>query len=113
MPDFEAPVANGTAADNAVAYILKRVKRDANFRHYMLGTEALRLCLVADAERHGLPTDGISSISNAPPAQTEDKPDILELRKQMDNIDSLVFDAYQKGEIEDDVYTAIRMISNR
>lgn len=53
MPDFEAPVieAAESAAESAVRYILKRVTADPNFRHYMLGTQTLEMCVTAEACR--------------------------------------------------------------
>ena len=109
MPDFEAPVVAGTAADKAVAYILTRVERDPNFRHYMLGTEGLRLCLVAQAEREGKDEVSIATITameDAPPATGDGlrTPDIARMRRRIEAVESYISDLRSRGRLSNEIY---------
>ena len=108
MPDFEAPVVAGTAADKAVAYILRRVERDPNFRHYMLCTEALRLCLVAQAEREGKDEVSIATITvaNVPPATGDGQrtPDIVDMRNRIKAVESYLGDMRSRGRLSNEIY---------
>lgn len=48
-----------TAADLAVKYILDRIQTDPDLAWYMLHTEAMHLCCVAEAERLGKPIEEV------------------------------------------------------
>jgi len=71
----------------AAAWAIERVKNDANFRWYMIGTHTLYLCVEAEASRRGVSKDVVErEISTACERQRE--PDIVVLRKQLEEAES-------------------------
>lgn len=102
MTDFETPTIEGTAAEKAVIHIITRVRRDPNFRYYMLGTESLALCLKADAERRGESPEVIKQITALanPPLAYDDGgriADVLAYRTVMERIASVAADLRDRG----------------
>jgi hypothetical protein len=102
MPDFAAPAVIGSPADKAVAYLLARCQHDVNFQFYMLGTESLRLCLVAEADRLGVAgQEAIDPIIDAPtwkgiPGQ---KSDMEVMRDRLDRAVRVVEELAARGKL--------------
>jgi len=112
MADFETPVLVGSHADQAVSYILERVKRDPNFRHYMLGTESLTRCLRAQAERLGLSEEAIAkidSLTDSPAAVGDGRrtADVVILRERLAAVGDLAYEMHADGRLSEGDYTAL------
>ena len=89
--------------------MLKRVGRDPNFRHYMLGTESLTRCLRAQAERLGLSEEAIAKIDSftAMPPPVGDgcrRADVVILRERLAAVNDLVADLQLRGKLSEDDY---------
>ena len=78
-------------ARRAIAYALRRVIDDKNFRHYMLDTEALRLLMEAEAEVRGVSVSAVGSwLQDAimKVGKQQGKPDVVELRERIDELET-------------------------
>lgn len=78
-----------SASEKAVFHILRRVSTDANFAWYMLGTEALRLCVLAAAEALGKPASEVREEVEQNAASNRDEPDVVGLRNIVDQLERL------------------------
>lgn len=113
-PDFEAPSASATmtAAETAVQYILRRVANDRDFSHYMLHTQALSLCLEAEASRRGVSSEDIDRELTAAMAAAQPRldrsnagvADVVRLRQQLDCVGSEIADLWHSGKINAESY---------
>jgi len=113
MPEVEIV---GTYAEKAIVHLLTRVKEEANFRHYMLGTESLRLCLKADAERRGLPPEEIENISSldAPPAAAAEafQPHVVVYRRRCQAVQECIGRFLSQGRIDEATFSELYDLVN-
>lgn len=77
-----------TAADIAVRHIIRRVQSEASFSWLMLGTESLALCIAAVAEQAGKDEGLMRRQIEANAASTREVPEVVELRRRLDQIES-------------------------
>lgn len=87
--------------ENAVSYILQRMRHDANLRHYMLGTQAFALLCEAEAERicllHievGYPPTMAAKVeeqySTLDPNARPQEPDVVRLRRENEALQAML-----------------------
>lgn len=88
MPDFVAPTAHRTLAEQAVAHVLARVVNDPDFRHHMLLTATLEKSLRAEAEWQGLTYEQAQSqLKQQIDARGDIGPArVVDLNKQIDSL---------------------------
>jgi hypothetical protein len=111
MLDVETIPVAGTAAEQAVSHILRRVVNDRNFSWYLIGTESLRKCLVAEAARLGSTDEAVEvqmiAAMKAVDQRGKREPDVEVLRKRIDAIDQHLGHMSDRGKINDADYTAL------
>lgn len=70
-----------TCAEDAILYVLKRLKVDADLRWHMLGTEAFERLCDAEAKRSGHPGEYVRALYATPATScADDKPKLVRLR---------------------------------
>jgi hypothetical protein len=73
--------------ERAVLYLLRRMRVDVNFRHYMLGTEAFELLCIAEAERQLTSVDAVKALySKMHEMNAHDVADVVKLREKLEKI---------------------------
>ena len=95
MESESIPTPELTPAEEAVLHILQRVVTDRDFSWVMMGTQSLRLCLIAEGHRIGKPDDEVEAdLHKAMAAQEErlrnnnaDKPEVLVLRQRVETLE--------------------------
>ena len=109
MPEFQVMPIEGTASEKAVSRILQRVANDRNYSWYMIGTESLRLCINAEAERTGkteavVEADLHAAIDAAQPRLKRhgaDRPDVEVLRERIEKLTEKLEQLNDDGKIGD------------
>lgn len=115
MADFEAIPVEGTQAEQAVAYILQRVVNDRNFSWYMIGTESLQLCLLAEAQRTDkteveVEKELLEAMALADQRLQRDGralPEVRVLRERLARLDQLLGHMSDAGKLDDVNYTKL------
>ncbi|MBW3538731.1 MAG: hypothetical protein KY476_00525 [Planctomycetes bacterium] len=90
MADFVVNLAGLSAAEAAVRYALERVVHDPDFRWHMLHTHTLRLCLIAEAERRGLPVEAVEADLQkaiAKRGRRDGEPYVVRLERERDELE--------------------------
>lgn len=102
--EIPAPQTTGTLAEQAVAYVLNRVVYDADVRWHMMGTETLRRCLIAEAERTGLPEYEVEArLAKRIKGRRQEKAKLVEARERIEELEYASGNANRINELEGSV----------
>ncbi|GAA4443023.1 hypothetical protein [Bremerella cremea] len=110
---------NMTAAETAVLKILQRVATSRDFSWLMAGTETLRLCLVAEAQRLGTSADDVEEKLSAAMMRDDERrrrqgelttAEVLIHRHRVEAIEQLLTKVFAEGGLTRNAYDQARMI---
>jgi hypothetical protein len=99
--------ANQTAAEKAVFHIIRRVQSCPDFAWLMIGTESLFLCLQAAAQFKGEPVEGIRKKIEANAASLKRTPEVVELRKKVQELQNAADDDDEIEEENEGYFAAL------
>lgn len=92
---IQAP-AGLTAAEGAVAYLVQRLKADADLRHHMLHTEAMAWLFAAESLRTGTPAEAMEA-EIIDRAIEQEPAQLLQCRRALTEIYNLAADCLERG----------------
>jgi len=79
-----------TPAEQAVHYVLERIRLDVDLRWFMLDTEAMHLLCVAEAQRTGGTVDQVKhAYRMISPRAEKDVPKVKRLQEEIDRLEGL------------------------
>jgi hypothetical protein len=97
-------------AQAAVSYVLERIRRDADLRHHMIGTEAFARLCNAEAMRTGKTAEEVEA-RYATPAYPDEKPRLVACRQALRRVAELA-DAGSSDPDADRVLAEIRELAD-
>lgn len=102
--EIPIPKTTGTLAEQAVQFVLNRVVCDADVRWHMIGTETLRRCLIAEAERTGLSENEVEArLAKRIKGRRQEKAKLVEARERIEELEYASGNANRINELEGSV----------
>lgn len=87
-----------SVAEQAVSYMLQRMRVDVNLRHYLIGTEAFAKLCEAEAKRIGTDAESIEAIySQLAPHLAGHKATVVHHRDKLEKIGDALFRVRHEG----------------